>query len=47
VQQARLEAHHRAELGVAQLLRAIASKTGWASAGELEMTRRISPVAVC
>ena len=26
---------------------AIVSKTGWTSVGELEMTRRISPVAVC
>src|SRR5262249_8603499 len=26
---------------------AIASKTGWASVGELEITRRISAVAVC
>jgi len=25
----------------------MASKTGWTSAGELEMTRRSSPVAVC
>ena len=28
-------------------LAAIVSKTGWVSVGELEMTRRISPVAVC
>src|SRR6266849_1194885 len=27
--------------------RAIASKVGWTSVGELEMTRRISAVAVC
>ena len=28
-------------------LRTMASNTGWTSVGELEMTRRISPVAVC
>ena len=28
-------------------LLAMASNTGWTSVGELEMTRRISPVAVC
>ena len=33
--------HNRAALS------AIASKTGWRSVGELEMTRRISAVAVC
>ena len=39
-----------AELRAAQSLTALSamvSKTGWTSVGELEMTRRISPVAVC
>ena len=44
------EAQHRGVVGArtaAPRSRAMVSNTGWRSVGELEMTRRISPVAVC
>jgi hypothetical protein len=37
----RVASHRRAAF------RTIVSNTGWTSVGELEMTRKISPVAVC
>ena len=36
-----------ASLAESRRVPAIVSSTGWTSVGELEMTRRISPVAVC
>ena len=47
---ARRRIERRRRTCASQSLRALAamvSKTGWTSVGELEMTRRISPVAVC
>ena len=49
VEELSVEAEDGGELGPHSraALRAMVSKTGWTSVGELEMTRRISPVAVC
>ena len=49
VKQLPVEPEDPRELGAQRraALPAILSKTGWTSVGELEMTRRISPVAVC
>ena len=46
---ARRRTGHDRDVGAAQrrALAAIVSNTGWTSVGELEMTRRISLVAVC